>query len=372
MTSKKIVIIGGYGPSLINFRGPMLRAMQNAGHEIYGVAPMDSPDVPEKLDKMGIKYIEAPIQRTGMNPVKDLAALFALAKILKEIKPDAVLSYTIKPVIYGSIAAKLAGIKNIYSMITGLGYAFGQTSGKRGLLFKLVKNMYRAGLACNQTVMFQNPDDRNLFKELSIIPQNKFTVITNGSGVDLEHYSSSPVPEGDPVFLCISRLLKEKGVREFADASLHLKTKYPQARFRLVGPHDHGPDSISDDLIATWQNGGVECVGPIDDVRDELQNCSVYVLPSYREGTPRSVLEAMATGRPIVTTNTTGCRETVIEGQNGFMVPVKDATALEQAMERFILQPALMQTMGAESLKYVAEKFDVNKVNATIMNAMGL
>ncbi|MDC7217937.1 MAG: glycosyltransferase family 4 protein [Spirochaetales bacterium] len=368
----KIAVIGGYGPSLINFRGPMLKAMKSSGHEIYGIAPLDSPDVPEKLAAMGIKYIEAPIQRKGMNPIKDLASLFALVKIIKEIQPDAVLSYTIKPVIYGSIAAKLAGVKNIFSMITGLGYAFGQTSGKRGLLFKLVKNMYRAGLACNKTVMFQNPDDRNLFKELDIIPQRKATVITNGSGVDLAHYGSSPVPAGNPVFLCISRLLKEKGVREFGEASLRLKQKFPQAEFRLVGPHDKGPDSIDDDTIATWQNGGVECTGPVADVREELKNCSVYVLPSYREGTPRSVLEAMATGRPIVTTDATGCRETVMEGQNGFMVPVKDISALEQAMEKFIIQPELLQNMGAASKEYVAQKFDVNKVNATIMKAMGL
>ncbi|WP_419781740.1 glycosyltransferase family 4 protein [Maridesulfovibrio sp.] len=368
----KIAVIGGYGPSLINFRGPMLRAMKEAGHEVYGIAPLDSADVPEKLAGMGIKYIEAPIERTGMNPLKDLASLWVLLKILKEIKPDAVLSYTIKPVIYGSIAAKLAGVKNIYSMITGLGYAFGRTSGKRGLLFKLVKSMYRAGLACNKSVMFQNPDDCELFKSIGIIPAVKDTVITNGSGVDLEHYASSPVPQEAPVFLCISRLLKEKGVREFAEAGIRLKKKYPQAEFRLVGPHDHGPDSISDGLVAKWQNEGIDCVGPVDDVRDELRNCSVYVLPSYREGTPRSVLEAMSCGRPIVTTNATGCRETVIEGRNGFMVPVKDISALEQAMEKFILQPELMQPMGDASLNYATEKFDINKVNATIMHGMGL
>ncbi|NDV22181.1 glycosyltransferase family 4 protein [Desulfovibrio sp. JC022] len=368
----KIAVIGGYGPSLINFRGPMLKAIKDAGHEVYGIAPPDSPDVPKKLAAMGIKFVEAPIQRTGMNPIKDLVALFALVKILKKVKPDTVLSYTIKPVIYGSIAARIAGIKNIYSMITGLGYAFGQTSGKQKLLFKLVKNMYRAGLACNNAVIFQNPDDRDLFKELAVIPAEKKTIVINGSGVDLTHYLNSPVPEGHPVFLCISRLLKEKGVREFAEASVRLKKKHPQARFRLVGPHDDGPDSVSDDLIAKWQNGGVECIGPIADVREELKNCSVYVLPSYREGTPRSVLEAMATGRAIVTTDATGCRETVLEGQNGFMVPVKDVSALELTMEEFILQPDLLLNMGKASLKYVAEKYDVNKVNATIMKAMGL
>ncbi|WP_432734423.1 glycosyltransferase family 4 protein [Maridesulfovibrio sp. FT414] len=368
----KIAVIGGYGPSLINFRGPMLRAMKTAGHEVYGIAPLDSPTVPDELAAIGIKYVQAPIQRTGMNPLKDLRALLALVRILKEIKPDAVLSYTIKPVIYGSIAARLAGVKNICSMITGLGYAFGQTSGKRGLLFKLVKAMYRAGLYFNSGVMFQNPDDRNIFMDLGIIPKRKNTVITNGSGVDMDHFAPAPLPEDSPVFLCISRLLKEKGVREFAEAAIRLKAKYPAAEFRLVGPHDHGPDSICEKTIAGWQAAGVRCTGPEDDVREELRNCTVYVLPSYREGTPRSVLEAMSTGRAIVTTDTAGCRETVMEGQNGYLVPVKDVDALEAAMEMFINRPELADAMGRASLDYAAQKYDVNKVNQTIINFMGL
>ncbi|WP_027720791.1 glycosyltransferase family 4 protein [Maridesulfovibrio zosterae] len=368
----RIAVIGGYGPSLINFRGSMLRAMVEAGHEVYGLAPLDSSTVAEELARMGVKFVEAPIQRTGMNPLKDLSSLFALIKILQEIKPDTVLSYTIKPVIYGSIAAKIAGVKSIYSMITGLGYAFGQTSGKRGLLFKLVKSMYRAGLYFNKAVMFQNPDDRNLFVEQSIISNKKNTVITNGSGVDMKHFAKASVNTETPVFLCISRLLKEKGIHEFAQASLNLKIKYPDARFRLVGPHDHGPDSISEEQIRLWQSGGIECIGPVNDVRNELKNCTVYVLPSYREGTPRSVLEAMSTGRAIVTTDTAGCRETVLNGLNGYLVPVKDIPLLEEAMEKFILQPDLAESMGEASLSYAVKKYDVTKVNTTIMNTMGL
>ncbi len=368
----KIAVIGGYGPSLINFRGSMLKAMKESGHEVYGIAPQDYPEVPEKLSAMGIKYIEAPIKRTGMNPVRDLLTVFALSRILWKLKPDVVLSYTIKPVIYGSIAARLAGVDNIYSMITGLGYAFGQTSGKRGLLFKLVKAMYQTGLYFNKGIMFQNPDDRALFLELGIIGRNKNTEITNGSGVDMKHFAYTPVQNELPSFLCISRLLKEKGVREFARASMQLKKKYPETKFRLVGPHDHSPDSIREDVISNWQANGVECIGPVDDVRDELKKCTVYVLPSYREGTPRSVLEAMATGRAIVTTDTAGCRETVTDGLNGYMVPVKDVDALAKAMERFITQPSLAKSMGEASLDYATEKYDVNKVNKTIMNFMGL
>ena len=368
----KVAVIGGYGPSLINFRGSMLRAMKSAGHEVYGIAPKDSQDVPEKLAAMGVEYIPASIKRTGMNPLRDAFTVYSLFRILRTVKPDVVLSYTIKPVIYGSLAAKLAGVPSIFSMITGLGYAFGKTEGKRALLFKLVKNMYRCGLAMNNGVMFQNPDDRNLFIELGIIGKNKPTFITNGSGVDLDHFCTLPVKHDHPVFLCISRLLKEKGVREFAHASIHLKKKYPQAQFRLVGPHDHGPDSISEQTVEKWRSGGVKCIGPVDDVRDELENCSVYVLPSYREGTPRSVLEAMSTGRPIVTTDTPGCRETVIDGDNGFLVPVKNVPALEAAMEKFITTPELIRTMGGKSCDLAAEKYDVNKVNTTIMKAMGL
>lgn len=368
----KIAVIGGYGPSLINFRGPMLRAMKQAGHDVYGIAPLDSPDVPDKLKEMGIQYIEAPIKRTGMNPFRDLITIFFLSRILWKIKPDTVLSYTIKPVIYGSIAAKLAGVRNIYSMITGLGYAFGRTSGKRGLLFKLVKAMYRAGLYFNKGIMFQNPDDRELFADLSLFSSDKKTVVTNGSGVDMEYFSFTPVKKGTPVFLCVSRLLKEKGVRDFAEASIHLKKKYPEAEFRLVGPQDHGPDSINEKVIAQWQKKGLEYVGPVEDVRQELKNCTAYVLPSYREGTPRSVLEAMATGRPIITTDAVGCRETVIGGLNGYTIPVKDVDALAEAMELFIIQPSLAGPMGESSRDYAAEKYDVHKVNKTILNFMEL
>ncbi|WP_320171795.1 glycosyltransferase family 4 protein [Maridesulfovibrio sp.] len=368
----KIAVIGGYGPSLVNFRGPMLRAMKEAGHEVCGIAPLDSPDVPEKLAAMGIEFIAVPIRRKGMNPLRDMASLMALTGILRRHKPDVVLSYTIKPVIYGSLAARLAGVQNIFSMITGLGYAFGQTSGKRALLFKLVKNMYRTALYFNKGVMFQNPDDRNMFMELGIIPGGKDTVVTNGSGVDMDYFTSSPLNDVTPVFLCISRLLREKGVREFAEAAMSLKRKYPDAEFRLVGPHDPGPDSISAEEVARWQDAGIECPGPVEDVREELAGCTVYVLPSYREGTPRSVLEAMSTGRAIVTTDAPGCRETVMEGSNGYKVPTRDVAELEKAIERFILRPDLARTMGEASLEYAAEKYDVNKVNTTIMNFMGL
>ncbi len=369
----KILIIGGYGPSLINFRGPLLRALVAAGHEVYAAAPQDGIDIASPLEDIGVQYIPVPINRTGMNPLHDGRTLIKLWKTAKQVNPDRVLCYTIKPVIYGSMAARMAGVKNVYSMITGLGYAFGKTSGRRGLLFKLVKQLYRISLALNTAVMFQNPDDMNLFKELGIISKGQKTVITNGSGIDLEHFGLKPPKTEKPAtFLCLSRLLREKGVREFAEASMQLKKEFPEVRFRLVGPHDHGPDSISDSELKSWQNAGVDCPGGVSDVRPEMAAASVYVLPSYREGTPRSVLEALSMGRPVVTTDAPGCRETVIPDKNGYLVPIRDVQALAEAMKNFIKEPGLIAEMGHESRVLAEEKYDVNKVNKTIMDTMSL
>lgn len=369
----KILIIGGYGPSLINFRGPLLQALVADGHEVFAAAPQDGIDVASALENWGVKYVPVPINRTGMNPLHDGRSLIKLWKTAKKINPDRVLCYTIKPVIYGSMATRLAGVENVYSMITGLGYAFGKTSGKRGMLFKLVKLLYRTSLALNTAVMFQNPDDMNLFKELGIISKNKNTVITNGSGIDLEHFALKPPKKENPItFLCLSRLLREKGVREFAEASMLLKKEYPEVQFRLVGPHDHGPDSISDSELESWRAAGVDCPGGVSDVRPEISAASVYVLPSYREGTPRSVLEALSMGRPVITTDAPGCRETVISGKNGYLIPVRDVQALAEAMKNFIKDPGLIAEMGHESRVLAEKKYDVNKVNKTIMDTMSL
>lgn len=368
----KILIIGGYGPSLINFRGPLLKAMIAEGHQVFAAAPSDNENVAQDLTEMGVTYTPVAINRTGMNPLSDMRTVFEIWKTVRSIKPDKVICYTIKPVIYGSIASMLAGSSEIYSMITGLGYAFGQTSGIRGVLFKLVKFLYKTSLRLNKAVMFQNPDDKNLFVDLGIIPESKKTVVTNGSGIDLAQFDVKPVVENGPVFLCLSRLLKEKGVREFAEASITLKKKFPEASFRLVGPHDNGPDSIAENEIEKWRNNGVECPGGVIDVRPEIAKASVYVLPSYREGTPRSVLEAMSMGRPVVTTDVPGCRETVVDGINGFLVPVRNVEALAQAMEKFINENSLISSMGRESRSIAEKKYDVKLVNKTIMDTIDI
>ena len=367
----RILMIAGYARSLINFRGDLIKKMVTEGNEVIAMAP--ETDYEEFLRPLGAQYVSMPLCRTGTNPFKDLYALFFLVKIMKSLKPDIVFAYTIKPVIYGSLAARFAGIAKVYSMVTGLGYAFTRTTIKQQMLEKFVSFLYKQAFKGNEKIYFQNPDDLALFHNAGILPDTKKTVLINGSGVDLEKFAYV-LPRKQPMsFLLIARLLRDKGICEFAEAAHLLKQRYPAVSFKIVGPYDSNPNSIGPKDIMKWESDeGIEYLGETDDVRPYLTDASVYVLPSYREGTPRSVLEAMSMGRPVITTDAPGCRETVIDGKNGFLVPIMDSQALADAMERFIVNPDLISIMGAKSREIAVDKYDVHKVNESIMQAMGL
>lgn len=371
----KIVVIGGYAPSLINFRGPLLKRLVALGHEVHALAPHHTPDVGPQLEAMGVEYHMIPLQRRGLNPFADLGSLLHIKQIMHRLDPGLVFSYTFKPAVYGSMAARMAWVdhkKKVYALITGLGYAFTEDKGlKRRILFNIAKGMYKSGLENCDGVIFQNPDDEAFFKKLGVIPDYKNTLVVNGSGIDLEHFGVAPLPEG-PAFLCLSRLLGAKGVREYAQAAVRLKEKYPDVPFRLVGPQESGSDTIAPREIAAWREAGLEIAGSVEDVRPEMAQASVYVLPSYREGTPRSVLEAMSMGRPVITTDTPGCKETVVNGENGFLVPVRDTDAVAAAMEKFITDPTQIPAMGASSRLLAESRFDVDKVNDDLLAFMGL
>lgn len=368
----KIVIISQYSPSLINFRGDLIRAMVELGHKVICLGPEAGFEQP--LQELGADYRQIPLHRTGLNPLKDVKTLFSLRKVLKEIKPDIVFSYTVKPIVYGSIAAHMAGVRRMYALISGLGYVFiGQTF-KQRLLTQIVAFLYRRGLKYNQVVFFQNPDDLHLFVSKSIVPKTAKPVLVNGSGVNIEKFAFAP-PKLSPVtFLLIARLIKDKGILEYVESARLLKQKYPAAKFQLLGPLDINPAAITQEQLERWTKEGIiEYLGKTNDVRPYIADASVFVLPSfYREGTPRSVLEAMSMGRPIITTDAPGCRETVIDGKNGFLVPVKDVDALKSAMEKFILEPDLISQMGKQSRVIAEEKYDVRKVNRAILQEMGL
>jgi len=373
----KIVVIASHAPSLVNFRGPLLLRFTNAGHQVLACAPEEDENTKNTLAQMGIEYRRIHLSRTGMNLVQDISTILSLMSIFRDFSPDLTLSYTVKPVIYGSVAARLMNVKKIFSMITGLGYAFVESDSrnmKQGFIRWLIKLQYRLALSVNSSVFFQNPDDEALFIDLGLVHAKK-TVRINGSGVDILHYAATSVPQHPyPVFLLIARLLKDKGVIEYVQSATILKRKYPDTIFRLIGWVDeNNPASIDSTLLTKWQNeGNIEYLGTKSDVRHYIAECSVYVLPSYREGTPRTVLEAMSMGRPIVTTDAPGCRETVIDNENGFLVPVRDPIALAEAMEKFISQPELIKTMGQRSREIAEDKYDVHKVNEVILRTMGL
>ena len=368
-----IMVIGGTGRSLVNFRGPLLRRMVALGHRVTACAPADNPDVANELEAMGVTYRDLSIGRTGVNPVQDARTLAALFLLFRELRPDAVLSYTIKPVIWGGVAAQLAGVPRFYAMITGLGYAFLNGGGVRQRVVKrIVMVLYQIALRHVDAVFFQNPDDEAEFRALGLTPKGARFVRVNGSGVDLDHFKFHPPPTV-PIFLLLARLLVDKGICEYREAARRLKRSYPQARFLIGGPHDSNPSAIGESEIADWVDAGeIEYLGNLKDVRPALARSMVFVLPSYREGTPRTVLEAMATGRAIITTDAPGCRETVVNGENGFLVAPRDVDALVDAMQRFLDEPNLAQKMGKRSLEMAVQKYDVHLVNDVLVRELGL
>lgn len=369
----KIVVIASTALSLVNFRGPLLRSIRALGHDVLCCAPDAESDILPQLGAIGARLAPISINRTGMNPIRDLRYLFSLRRILSVESPDVVFSYTIKPVIYGSLAARFARITRIFSMITGAGYAFLKEDMVQRAVGSLVRPLYQHALHSNDAVFFQNPDDLEQFHSLGLLQSRDQAVLVNGSGVDLDHFKPVPPPPGPPVFLLIARFYREKGIREYVDAARVVKQRYPYTRFHLVGSIDSNPSAISSTELQAWKAEGViEHTPWVGDVRPCLVAASVYVLPSYREGTPRTVLEAMATARPIITTDAPGCRETVVNGQNGFLVPVKDHQAIARAMEQFIVAPEMIESMGRNSRAIAQEKYDVHKVNSVILDTMGL
>jgi glycosyltransferase involved in cell wall biosynthesis len=371
---KKVVIIGGFAPALISFRGDLIAAMVAAGHEVIACAPGDHPEVAKALSARGARYLPVELDRVGTNPFADLSSLLRLRQLFLQLRPDLVLARAGKAVIYGAGAARLAGVPHIFAMITGLGYAFIEGRElKRRILRQVTTRLFRASLAGCEAVLFQNRDDLDEFRRTGIVVAGKRLIQVDGSGVDTMHYGFSPVPPGPPTFLLIARLLRDKGIVEYVEAAKRLRTEHPNARFCLLGPMDPNPAGLSADILDRWRAEGViEYLGEAADVRPHLRTCTVYVLPSYREGMPRTVLEAMAIGRAIVTTDAPGCRETVVEGENGFLVPPRDAGALADAMRRFIVEPELALAMGQRSRKIAEQRFDVHRINAVMLHALGL
>ncbi|WP_417559369.1 glycosyltransferase family 4 protein [Marinomonas sp.] len=366
----KAIVVGVEPISLINFRGALIKDMMKSGKEILTVSLPLTNALQEQFDEVGISHQSIYFQRTGLNPVEDFKSLIALLGLFKKERPDFILAYTIKPVIWGGIAARFSKVP-FYALVTGLGFAFQGESFRRKLLTKLVSFLYGVALSHANKVIFQNEDNRRLFVERRIVPFDK-TEVVNGSGVDISRFDLSTLHSLDNGvrFLCIARLLGEKGLREYARAAAIVKMQYPNSQFVLVGPEDTSPDGILISEVKSWD--GIDYQDSTNDVRPFIGKAHVYVLPSYHEGLPRSTIEAMSMGRAVITTDAVGCKDTVDEGVNGFKIPVKNVALLVEKMIWFIEHPDQIQPMGLASRKMVEEKFDVHKVNARMLEIMGL
>ncbi len=366
----KFVLISPKNRTAWNFRGDLIKEIIARGYEVIVTGP-DQTDV-DRIEALGARFKEIPMNKTGTSVLADLHYKKVLTVFLREEKPDATLGYTVKPCIYGAMAAKAAGVKNITSLVTGGGYTFISTSLKARVLGLIVRILYRVGFSKATQVIFQNRDDMNEFCDKGLVKKEKCSFV-NGSGVNLSYFESEPLPE-QLTFFMLSRLLKSKGVGEYLEAARIVKAKYSEARFIILGKYENAmQDALDREYIEGFiRDGIIERFDETSDVRPYYAMCSVYVLPSYREGTPRTVLEAMAMGRPIITTDTEGCRETVKNGVNGFLVPIKNSQAVADKMTWMIEHQDQIKQMGQQSLEYVKDKFDVNKVNADMIRIMDL
>ena len=372
----KFLLVASFPNSIVSFRGAMIRSIQALGHEVHVLSPSppENSDSLRVLEQFGCIIHSFDLDRKGMSVLSDLRSLLRIVFLLCTIKPDILFSYTIKPVVYTGLISMVCPVPSTYPLITGLGYAFQNENNRRTLFQFFAQTLYRFALLGVTKVFFQNPDDERLFRDKRLLRNRTPSVVVNGSGVDIAVFQPCPLPSKFS-FLLIARLIKAKGIIEFAEAAESILQSYEGVgvSFKIAGWTETGVDSIPKEVVDGWnQNRFVEFLGSLKDVRTAIAESSVYVLPSYREGTPRTVLEAMAMGRAIITTDVPGCRETVVDGHNGYLVPPRDSKALSEAMGRFLDDPSLALEMGRRSRKMAVEKYDVEKVNEVILREMNL
>ena len=373
MTCQRVAIIGSHAHYLVNFRGALMQEMRAYGHEVFALAPDFDAGTRSELSSIGVEPVDISLSRTGINPVRDVRDIVGLHAQMRRLNPDVVLACAIKSVIYGTLAAAMARVPRRFALIPGLGYVFSEGGSPRDRIVQTTAHqLYRVALRRAEAVFVQNPDDADELVARRIVTREKIFRV-NGSGVDLTAWSLMGLPNPPVTFALAARLLGEKGVREYVAAARRVKAQYPEVRFLLLGALDSNPSAIKKVEIASWvADSVVEWPGHVD-VRPWLAQTSVYVLPSYyREGVPRSTQEAMAAGRPVITTDAPGCRETVIAGENGFLVPPRDVDSLAAAMLHFVENPGQIAVMGRNSRRLAEERFDVRAVNQRMLSVMGL
>lgn len=371
MKFHRMAVVSNQAFSIVNFRGDLIRDIVSRGVEVFAFAPDYDDWTESEIRALGATPVTIGMDRVGLSPLSAMKAIWSLSTRLKELKIDAVLSYFAKPVIYGGIAAKFSRVSRVYSLIEGAGYVYSESavSFHRELLKALVSCLYRLSLGASSRVFLLNADDYRLFVGGGLVDGGK-VIMLPGIGLDLQRFREQ-LPIVDPVnFSFVGRLLREKGVADFVTAARLIKEKYPAVSFTVVGDVDVNPNSMLREEVSQWVSEGlIHWVGRVSDVRQSLASTSVLVYPSYyREGLPRTIQEAMAVGRPVITTDSVGCRESIEDGVNGFLVPIKSPQHIAEAMEKFINEPQLISEMGRESRRIAEAKFDVRKINEKMIS----
>jgi len=340
---------------IYNFREGLIRALQNEGYRVVLIAPKD--DYSKKLEVLGCEHYDIEINNKGVNPLEDLMLMYNFYKLYQEIQPDILLIYTIKPNIYGGIASKLLNIPTL-NAISGLGTVFLND----GVSSKIAKWLYKTSFK-NNMVLFENGDDYQEFYNQGLVEKDQSMLIP-GSGINTEAFQPKEgvvIDQSSLVFLLIARLIKDKGIVEYVEAIKSIRSKYPEVKFKLLGSYYFdNPSSISKIEVESWVDEGIiEYLGYTDAVVEEIQKADCIVLPSYREGLSRVLLEAASMSKPIITTDVTGCRDVVDDGENGYLVPVKESHPLSIAIERMIaLSDKEREEMGKKGREKVIHEFD--------------
>lgn len=363
----KIAFLTGHTPSVYRFRLDCMKYLREWRAEVIVLGPEPEEEWKAVFAKDGIQYYQVKLNKNSTNPFTDLATYFDLRRQLCELKPKAVICDHAKMMIYGTLAAKHVHIPYRFIMLGGVGSVLRDPpeSFKRKLIQDIVKLEYRVAFPRANKIFFQNNDDLRLFLDMKIAAR-KQAVMIPGSGVNLKQYPVSPLPDNHD-FLFVGRLIRDKGLMEFLEAGRKLRRRVPDAKCHVVGYFDPNQTMLSmADIQPYIDDGTVIYHGQQDDVLPYLQSCYGFVLPSYHEGTPHSVLEALSVGRPVVTTRAPGCRETVVEGKNGFLVPVKAVGALSDAMEKLCKNREMAEAMAIESRRLAETRFDVNIVCDTL------
>ncbi|MBR2732112.1 MAG: glycosyltransferase family 4 protein [Clostridia bacterium] len=367
--AKTIMVVAADGDTLTNFRGPLIRYLTAQGHRVICVSIEPPEEMAAAAAALGAEYRQVAGSRVGIGIGDGLRMIRGYRRLFAAERPDLCFFYMSKPTAFGSIAAVLSRTKHFNVLVNGLENAFYRTGPKDFIVRCVMSAAYRFAARHADNMFFQNHDDLAYFRSHHLLPRENATVV-GGSGVDMQYFTRQPLPDA-PVFLMVARLLWSKGIREFLEAARLLRQAHPAAEILLVGGLDHNDEALTQaELDAAIRESGIEYCGYAADVRPYLKRCSVFVLPSYHEGLPRSVIEAMATGRAILTTDVPGCRETVVDGKNGYLVPVRESGPLVEKMIALAADGAKRAAMAEASYQMCLEKFEVGRVNRTMVQAM--